>query len=244
VFSKFKNIGGRLGIRKLHVFTIRTYIAPLTLTFFIAIFVLLMQFLWKYIDDIVGKGFEWYIIAELLFFASATFVPLALPLAILLASIMAYGNLGENYELVAIKASGISFRRAMMPTVFFTMFICIAAFYFSNNILPIANLKFSTLLFDVREKKPALNINEGVFYNDIEGYVIRIGSKESDGKTIHNVMIYDHTAENGNTNITVADHGFMEKTPNKQYLIFTLYNGYKYEELVNKRANMDNRPLI
>lgn len=238
-----ENIRRFLGWKKLYAFVLNTYIGPLILTFFIAVFILLMQFLWKYIDDMVGKGFEWYIIGELLFYASATFVPLALPLAILLASIMTFGNLGENYELVAMKSSGISFRKAMLPVVFFTMLICGAAFYFSNNILPIANLKFGTLLFDVREKKPALNINEGVFYDEIEGYVIRVGSKESDGKTINDVMIFDHTADMGNINVTIAERGIMEKSPDNRYLIFTLFNGANYYERVEKRENADNRPL-
>lgn len=232
-----------LGWKKLYVFVLKTYFGPLILTFFIAVVILLMQFLWKYVDDMVGKGFEWYIIMELLFYASATFVPLALPLAILLASIMAFGNLGENYELVAIKSSGISFRKAMFPIVMFTILICGAAFYFSNNILPIANLKFGTLLYDVREKKPALNIQEGVFYNEIDGYVIRVGNKESDGKTINDVMIFDHTADMGNINVTIAERGIMEKSPDDRYLIFTLFNGANYYEQVEKRENIDNRPL-
>ncbi len=231
------------GLKKLYLFVIKTYIGPLVLTFFIAVFILLMQFLWKYIDDMVGKGFEWYIIAELLFYASATFVPMALPLAILLASIMAFGNLGENYELVAIKSSGISFRKAMLPIAGLTLLICCAAFYFSNNILPIANLKFGTLLFDVREKKPALNINEGVFYNEIEGFVIRVGSKEKDGKTINDVMIFDHTADMGNINVTLAERGIMEKSRDNRYLIFTLFNGHNFYERVEKRENLDDRPF-
>jgi lipopolysaccharide export system permease protein len=230
-------------MKKLYLFVLKTYIGPLVLTFFIAVLILLMQFLWKYVDDMVGKGFDWWVIAELLFYASATFVPLALPLAILLASIMAFGNLGEHYELVAIKSSGISFRRAMMPIVGLTLIICMAAFYFSNNILPIANLKFGTLLFDVREKKPALNINEGIFYNEIDGYVIRIGSKEKDGKTINDVMIYDHTEDMGDINVTLAKRGYMEKSGDNRYLIFTLFDGNNFYERVEKRENLDDRPL-
>lgn len=232
-----------MGGRRLYGYVLKSYLGPLALTFFIAVFILLMQFLWKYVDDMVGKGFEWYIIAELLFYASATFVPLALPLAILLASIMVFGNLGENYELVAIKSTGISFRKVMMPVALFTLFICGAAFYFSNNILPIANLKFGTLLFDVREKKPALNINAGVFYNEIEGYVIRVGSKESDGKTINDVMLFDHSAGMGNINITMAESGIMEKSRDNKYLIFTLFNGANFYEQVEKRENALSRPL-
>jgi lipopolysaccharide export system permease protein len=202
-----------------------------------------MQFVWKYVDDMVGKGFEWYVIAELLFYASATFVPLALPLAILLASLMTFGSLGENYELIAIKSSGISFRRAMAPLTIFTMAISLFALYFSNNILPIANLKFGTLLYDVREKKPALNINEGVFYSDINGYVMRVGKKDPDGKTIRHVMIYDHTSGAGNVNVTVAETGFMETTPDKRYLIYKLLAGNNYYENVENHKNVNNRPF-
>jgi lipopolysaccharide export system permease protein len=213
------------------------------LTFFIALFILLMQFLWKYVDDIVGKGFEWYVIMQLLFYASATFVPLALPLAVLLASLMTFGNLGEHYELVAIKAAGISFRRAMMPLVVFSILLSAFAFYFSNNVLPVANLKFGTLLYDVREKKPALSINEGVFYNDIDGYTIRIGKKEADGVTLHNIMIYDHTEDMGNVNVTVAESGIMENTPDKRFLIFKLFNGNNYYEKLRDASGSQKRPF-
>ena len=230
-------------VKKLYLFVLRSYLGPMVLTFFIALFILLMQFLWKYVDDMVGKGFEWYVIAELLFYASATFVPMALPLAILLASLMTFGNLGEHYELVAMKASGISFRKAMLPLIIFTIMLSGVAFYFSNNVLPFANLKFGTLLFDVREKKPALNINEGIFYNEIENYVIRIGKKEKDGKTIRNVMIFDHTESMGNNNVTVAEWGTMENTPDKKFLIFRLYNGFNYYEPSNKREHNYSRPL-
>jgi lipopolysaccharide export system permease protein len=157
------------------------------LTFFVSLFVLLMQFLWKYVDDFVGKGFEWYTIAELMFFASATFVPMALPLAVLLSSLMTFGNLGENYELVAIKSSGISLQKILKPLIVFIIIVSIGAFYFSNNILPKANLKFLTLLRDVRHKKPAVQIKEGVFYNEISDYVIRIAKKDPDGISIINI---------------------------------------------------------
>ncbi len=200
-----------------------------------------MQFLWKYVDDFVGKGFEWYVIAELMFFASATFVPMALPLAVLLSSLMTFGNLGENYELVAIKSSGISLQKMMKPLIIFIIFISISAFYFSNNILPKANLKFLTLLRDVRHKKPAVQIKEGVFYNEISDYVIRIGKKDPDGVNIHDITIYNHMAGDGNTNITLAKDGKMEMSADKRYLVFTLFDGVNYDEKVplnkNRRRN-------
>jgi lipopolysaccharide export system permease protein len=213
------------------------------MTFFIALFILLMQFLWKYIDDLVGKGLEWYVIAELLYYASSTFVPLALPLAILLSSLMTFGNLGEHYELVAMKSSGISLRKIMAPLVILSVIISVIAFYFSNNVLPIANLKFKSLLYDVREQKLALDIKEGVFYKGLDGFVIRIGKKENDDKTIKNVMIYDHREKKGNINITVADSGRMEMSPDGRNLIFVLYNGYNYSDKADQKNYKETNPF-
>ncbi len=222
-------------MKKIYWLVIKSYLGPFIMTFFITLFVILMQFLWRYIDDLVGKGLEWYIIAKLLFYASSTFVPLALPLAILLSSLMTFGNLGENYELVAMKASGISLRRIMMPLVVVSVIISVVAFYFSNNVLPIANLKFKSLLHDVREQKLALDIKEGIFYNGMEGYSIRVGKKEKDDKTIRNILIYDHTDKKGNTNVTVADSGRMALTDGGSVLVFTLYSGYNYLERTDQR---------
>jgi len=228
---------------KLNFFMVKSFFWPFIMTFFIAIFVLLMQFLWKYIDDLVGKGLEWTIIAQLLFWASTTMVPLALPLAILLSSIMAFGNLGESYELVALKSAGISVQRIMLPLVVVNIFVCVIAFYFSNNVLPYANLKMGSLLYDVREQKPSLNIKEGIFYNGIDNYVIKVGKKDKDGITVHNVMIYDHTSGMGNTDLTVAEKGTMEMTADKRYLIFTLSNGTNYSENTDNRKSRSTHPL-
>jgi lipopolysaccharide export system permease protein len=213
------------------------------MTFFIALFILLMQFLWKYIDDLVGKGLEWYIIAKLMFFASSTFVPYALPLAILLSSLMMFGNLGEHYELVAMKSAGISLNRIMKPLVIVSILISLLGFYFSNVVLPTANLKFLSLLFDVREKKLAFNIKEGVFYSGIDGFVIRVGKKDPDGNTIRDVMVYDHTKHQGNISLTVAKWGKMELTPDKRFLIFRLYNGMNYEERTDLRGSAITHPF-
>ncbi len=202
-----------------------------------------MQFLWKYVDDFVGKGLEWYIIAQLMFYASATFVPLALPLAILLSSLMTFGNLGEKYELTAIKAAGISLRSVMKPLIGMSIIISAIAFYFSNNVMPYANLKFKSLLYDVQSKKPAVNIQEGMFYNGIDGYIIKIGKKDSDGKTLHNIMIYNHTKRMGNTNLTIAKSGKMELTSDNRFLFFTLYDGFNYDEDLTY-DNMQKRPFL
>ncbi len=230
-------------MKKLHILIIKSYIGPFIATFFVVLFILLMQFVWKYIDDLVGKGLDLYTIAQLLFYAASTFVPLALPLAILLSSLMTFGNLGENFELVAAKAAGISLRKVMTPLIFMSIIISGIAFYFSNNILPLANLKMGSLLFDVREQKPTLNIKQGVFYKGIDNYVIRIGEKDKNGKDIKEVMIYDHTDRMGNTNLTIAKSGKMEVTPDKRYLIFTLYNGCNYHEDIKNRKRNNTYPF-
>ena len=164
-------------VKRVHLLVIRSWIGPLVLTFCISLFLLLMQFLWKYIDDLVGKGLEFSVISELLLYAIAGLVPLALPLSILLASLMAFGNLGEHYELISLKSAGISLFRIMYPLIILTFIISIGAFFFSNNVLPYTNLKMGTLLFDVRNKRPEVSIKEGVFYNGIDGYSIKIGRK-------------------------------------------------------------------
>ncbi len=226
-------------MKKTDLFILKSYIGPLAMTFFIAVFILLMQFLWKYVDDLVGKGLEWYIVGELLFYASATFVPLALPMAILLASLMTFGNLGERYELVALKASGISLRRIMQPLIIATIFISGLAFFFSNNVLPVANLKFQSILFDVRKQKLAFNIEEGVYYDGIDGYVIRIAKKEKDEKTVHDIMIYDHTKVNAPPTLTVADSGYMTLSDDENFLVFTLFNGVNYDESAERKKQPD-----
>ncbi len=221
---------------------LRSYLGPLVLTFFIALFILVMQFLWKYIDDLVGKGLEWHVVAHLLFYASTTFVPLALPLAILLSSLMTFGNLGERYELVAMKSAGISLATLMRPLIVLSILISIGAFFFSNNVLPISNLKFRSILHDVRQQKLALNIREGIFYDDIDGFVMRVGKKESDGVTIRDVIIYDHTSRSGNTNVTKAEWGKMVQSDDRNFLELTLYNGYNYDEKID-RKNDSKRPF-
>ncbi|MBT3801644.1 MAG: LptF/LptG family permease, partial [Bacteroidetes bacterium] len=171
-------------MRKLIKLSFRHYTGPFIITFFIALFVLVMQFLWKYVDELAGKGLEWYIIAELLFYASAHLVPLALPLAVLLSSIMTFGGLAENNELMAYKSSGVSLVRVISPLFFSMLFIGAGAFLFSNYTLPNANLKFGTLLYDVQEKKPSFDLKDGLFYNGIDQYNIRVGQKDKNGEDI------------------------------------------------------------
>ena len=217
-------------MKKVHLLVIKAFIRPFIVTFFIVMFVLLMLFLFKYIDDLIGKGFEWYVILELMWYASATNVAMALPLAMLLSSIMTFGSLGENYELVAIKAAGISLPRAMMPLIILVSTLSVSAFLFSDYMLPVANLKMGSLLWDVRNQKTAFLIEEGVFNNSIDRYSIKVQKKGDDGQTLHKILIYDHTSTNGNLTVLMADSGKMYKTSDESSLVLKLHNGARYVE--------------
>src|ERR1035441_3049899 len=211
-------------MRTLPRYIISSYIGPFLMTFFIAIFVLFMQFLWKYVDDLIGKGLDTYTLAKLFFFVILTTFPLALPLAILLSSLMTFGNLGEQFELVALKSTGMSLQKIMSPLIIVAFLTSVGAFFFSNNMLPYVNLKMNSLLYDIQQKKPAFNIKEGIFYNGIEGYTIRIERKESDGITCHNIMIYDHTQNAGNNKVITSEYGIMKLTEDKHFLYIDLFN--------------------
>ncbi len=202
-----------------------------------------MQFLWKYIDDLVGKGLDWIIVFKLMIYVSVTLVPLALPLSLLISSIMTFGNMAEHFELTAFKSAGVSLQKVMRPLVFTAIAISFLAFYFSNYVLPVANLKMNALLYDVRQQKPALLIKEGIFYNGIDGYSIRIGKKDKDGKTIQDVMIYDHSENRGNTKLIIAESGKMAMSDDERFLLLTLYKGSSFEELENKPGK-NSKPLM
>lgn len=219
----------------------KNFLGPFVLTFFVALFVLLMQFLWKWVDELVGKGLGMGVLLELLFYASITLSSMAFPLAVLLASLMTFGNMGERSEIVALKSAGISTRRMMMPLAIMAALIGCFAFEVSNDIIPRASVKLKMLLFDIQEQKPALNITEGVFYTDIDNYAIRVGKKMPDGVTIKDILIYDHSKRQGNVNVTSAEKGTMVVTPDKRYLLFTLYNGSSWDESSISRGNYDNR---
>ncbi len=208
---------------------LKAFLRPFIVTFFIVMFILLMLFLFKYIDDLIGKGFEWYVILELLVYASATNVAMALPLAILLSSIMTFGSLGENYELVAIKSAGISLQKAMMPLIIVVGMLSLAAFLFSDYWLPKANLKMGSLLYDVRNQKAAFLINEGIFNTSIPGYAIRVQKKDPD-QTLHDVLIYERNTSSGNINVLMAKEGQMFTTDDDQLLVLKLKNGKRFEE--------------
>ena len=216
-------------IKKLDKLIIKAFIGPFIATFLISLFVLVMQFFWLYIDDLVGKGLDVFTILKLIGYVAATAVPLALPLSLLLSSIMTFGNLGESFELVAIKSAGIPLLRFMLPLLIVAVLISGVAFLFANNIIPVANLKLNALKYDIIVTKPALDIKEGVFYDKIEGFVIKVGKKEKDDSTIRNVVIYEKNF-NAQDNFLIAKSGVMKVTPDKRFLQFILHDGWNYQE--------------
>jgi lipopolysaccharide export system permease protein len=216
-------------IKKLDKLIIKAFIGPFIATFFITVFVLVLQFFWLYIDDIVGKGLDMFTIGKFVVYVSATLVPLALPLAVLLSSIMTFGNLGETYELVAIKSAGVPLIRFMRPLLIACVLISGIAFMFNNYFIPVATLKMQTMKYDIIVSKPAFDIKEGVFYDKIDGYVIKIGKKDKDGSNISDILIYQQNF-NLQDNVIVAEKGKMTITPDKKFLEFNLENGWNYQE--------------
>lgn len=219
-------------IKKLDILILRSFLGPFIVTFFIALFVLMMQILWKYVDDLVGKGLDLLTIGQFVWYASASLISLAMPIAILISSIMTFGNLGESFELVAIKSSGISLLRFMRPIMFLAVIFSVVTFFFANNVIPYANLKFVTLYNDIYLKKPAFDLKEGIFFTYIPNYAIKVGKKDPDGKTIHNVLIYEQGGILQDYTIT-AHHGEMKISDDENFLEFNLKDGYRYQERGN-----------
>jgi lipopolysaccharide export system permease protein len=215
--------------KKLDILVVRAFISPFFATFLIAEFVLTLQFFWLYLDDMVGKGLNFFILLKLISLVVVNWIPLALPLAMLLSSIMTFGNLGETFEIVAIKAAGISLLRFMRPLIIVACLITVIAFLSLNYFIPVSILKLESLKHDIIVKQPAFDIKEGVFYNKIPGFVIKIGKKEKDDSTIKNIVIFE-TNNATQDNAIVASSGVMRLTADKKFLEFILYNGCRYEE--------------
>ncbi len=216
-------------IKKLDKLIVKSFIGPFLVTFVIAFFVLMMQSLWKYIDDLVGKGLDFFTICQFLWYASASMLVLAMPIAILISSIMTFGNLSEKFELVAIKSAGISLLRFMKPLVVIVIGFCGITFVFANYVIPYSNLKFVTLYSDIYFKKPAFDLKEGVFFTYIPNYAIKAGKKDHDGKTIHDVLIYEQ-GNNIQDNCINAKKGIMQMSADENFLEFNLENGIRYQE--------------
>ncbi|PXV63163.1 lipopolysaccharide export system permease protein [Dysgonomonas alginatilytica] len=231
-----------LGIKRLYIYILQTFVPVFFMTFAISLFIILMQFLWKYVEDMVGKGLETHVLAELFTYAALSLVPMALPLAILLASLMTFGNLGERYELLAIKAAGISLLKAMRPLIILMVFICVGAFFFQNNIIPKINVKLRSLMISVRQKSPELDIPEGSFYSGIENYNIFVKTKDKETGTLRDVMIYDVSKGFDNMAVIVCDSAKMKMSSNKDYLQLNLFYGQQFSNF--KQSGLDDRSVV
>lgn len=222
-------------MKKLDKLIFRSFIGPFFLTFCVVVFIFLLQFLLQHFDDIVGKGLSWDIYARLLGFFSINMTPVSFPLAVLLSALMTYGNLGEHSEITALKSAGISLTRTLIPMFVFSIILTVAAYLSNNYLVPKANLKAYSLLYDIRQKAPALNIKEGVFYKEIPGYQIKVNKKFRDGKSLKDVIIYSHNSKtSGNREVTMADSGRMYTIYNDRYLVMELFNGHHYIEMENQ----------
>lgn len=224
--------------KKIDTYLIRSFIAPFAVSFGIAMFVLVMQFLWVYIDDIIGKGLGIFEIVELIFYLSLTVVPMGLPIGVLIASVMVLGNLAERYELSSFKSAGVSLLRVMRPLVVVVSSIVLFSIFCSEVLIPWANLQFYSRFYDIRRSKPTVTFEEGVFNDEFNDYTIRIGKKDADGRHIHQVLIYGNKGGNVNLiNQTRAKSGEMFNTPDKQFIVMKLYDGIQYQETSNSNAN-------
>lgn len=222
---------------------LQTFVPVFVMTFFICLFIVLMQFLWRYIDDLVGKGLDITVIGELFFYAALTMVPMALPLAILLASLMTFGNLGEKFELTAMKASGVSLLKTMRPLIILILLIAGGAFFFQNNVLPVAQVKMYTLLYSMRQKSPEMEIPEKAFYDQIPGFSIYVEGKDKESGMLHELMIYDMSSGTDNTRIIVADSGKISFTPDKTKMLLNIYQGEQFENLRSTTAGVQSNNL-
>ena len=222
-------------MKKIHQLVLKAYLGPLIVTFFIVQFVLMMNFVWRYIDELTGKGLEVSTIAELLACATANMIPLGLPLAMLLSAIMAMGNLGENFELLAMKSAGMSLPRILKPLIILVTFIAIGGFFITNNLVPYANKRMYDILYDIREQRQEMEFQDGMFFNGLPDMSIRVGHQDPKTKLLTDIIIFDTRATNGDMTTTIADSGYISLSDDKSFLYVTLYNGDTYEHSRNVR---------
>jgi len=230
-------------VKIIYRYLFKKFLGPFALTFFFALFILLMQFLWKYVDDLVGKGLELSIVLELLFYASATFIALAAPLALLLSSLMTFGTMGEQYEIIAMKSAGISLRKLIFSLSLFSVLIAVGSFLFTDKVAPKAFYKMKMLIRNIQDQKPTLTIEEGTFYSGFDNYTIRVGKKNRNNVDIYDILLFDHTKYQGNITFTYAKRGKMEMTADKMYMLFYLYDGFFWDESAESESS-ENKPLL
>ncbi len=222
-------------MKTIHKLVLKAYLGPMVLTFFIVMFVLMMNIVWRYIDELVGKGLSAGIIIELMTYFMANMIPLGLPLAMLLAAIMTMGNLGENYELLAMKSAGMSLMQITKPLIIIVGLISIGSFFIGNDLVPYANKKVFSILYDIRQQKQSLEFQDGLFFNGIDNMSIRVGRQDPETHLLRDVLIYDNRESNGNMNTIVADSGYIRLSDDKKFLLVTLFHGETYEQTRNSQ---------
>ena len=222
-------------MKKLDKFILKSFVMPFIAILLIVIFILMMQFLWLYIDELVGKGLSMKVILEFMMWGACTLLPLSLPLATLLSSMMTLGNFAESNELLAMKAAGISLSRILLPIGIVCFAISVSAFFIADDLIPVAYNQIYTLRDDIGRTKEEIKIPTGTFYDGIEGYILRVEDRDDKTGMMHNVMVYNHTGHKGNTSVTVADSARMTMSKDKSYLIFSLYSGSNFEENNTKK---------
>src|SRR5688572_5295311 len=225
-------------MKKIDKLILTSFIGPFIMTFLVVVFILLTQHMLKYFDDIIGKDLGGEVLSQLLFYFAIFMTPVAMPLAVLLSALIAFGNLGEHFELTAIKSAGISLLRTILPIFFFVVILTGIAFYINNNLVPKAALEAYSLLYDIKQKKPALDLREGAFYNGLPDISIKVNQKYPDGITLKDIIVYDHRKNDGNKEVTVADSGRMSTILNERYIKFELFNGYNYTEGASNEREM------
>ncbi|MDH4298478.1 MAG: LptF/LptG family permease, partial [Cyclobacteriaceae bacterium] len=218
-------------MKKIDKLVLDAFLGPFLITFLVVVFILLNINMLKYFDDIIGKGLDSIVLGQLFFYFAVFTVPTAMPLAVLISSLIAFGNLGEHFELTAIKSAGISLVRILRPIFYFVIILTVVAFYANNNLVPKAALEAYSLLYDIKQKKPALELREGTFYRGIDNLSIKVNKKfPDDEEALKGVIVYDHRKNDGNKEVTIADSGRMYTIMNERYLKFELFNGYNYIE--------------
>lgn len=220
-------------MKTIHKLVLKSYLGPMVLTFFIVTFVLMMNFVWRYIDELVGKGLDTSVIVELIGYATINMIPIGLPLAMLFAAIMTMGNLGENYELLAMKSAGMSLMKIMRPLIVVVVLISIGSFFIVNDLVPFANKKMTSIIFDIRKQKQVLEFKDGLFFNGMENMSIRVDHQDPKTGLLHNVLIYDNSDMSGNAATTTAESGYIRLSDDKKFLLITLYNGHNYQHTRN-----------
>ena len=232
----------KLRIKKLDIFVLKSFLLLFCGTFFICLFIFMMQFLWRYVDELVGKGLEIGVLAQFFFYSGITLIPVSLPLAILLAALMTFGNFGEKFELLSMKAAGIPLLRIIRPLIIFCVMLSCMSFYFQNVVSPKAQTKLWTLLVSMKQTSPELDIPEGVFYSDIDGYNIYVKKKDRETGIMKDLLIYNFSDGFENAHIIWASEGSMEMTEDKQHLFLHLYNGEQFENLKSQSIDSKNVP--